>query len=34
VAGFHGFDMIAPQSALARIARTTRLAYLRRALAA
>jgi hypothetical protein len=32
--GFHGFDMIAPQSALARIARTTRLAYLRRALAA
>jgi acetyl esterase/lipase len=31
--GFHGFDMIAPQSALAQIARATRLAYLRRALA-
>jgi acetyl esterase/lipase len=32
--GFHGFDLIAPQSALAQIARATRLAYLRRALAA
>jgi acetyl esterase/lipase len=31
--GFHGFDMIAPQSALGQIARATRLAYLRRALA-
>ncbi len=32
--GFRGFDGIAPQTALARAARTTRLAYLRRALAA
>jgi acetyl esterase/lipase len=31
--GFHGFDMMAPQSALGQIARATRLAYLRRALA-
>jgi acetyl esterase/lipase len=31
--GFHGFDMMVPQSALAQIARSTRLAYLRRALA-
>jgi acetyl esterase/lipase len=31
--GFHGFDMMAPQTALAQIARATRLAYLRRALA-
>jgi len=30
--GFHGFDMMVPQSELARIARATRLAYLRRAL--
>jgi acetyl esterase/lipase len=32
--GFHGFDQIAPQSALSRIARATRLAYLRRSLGA
>ena len=32
--GFHGFDLIAPQSALAQIARATRLAYLRRSLGA
>ena len=32
--GFHGFDLIAPRSALSRIARATRLAYLRRSLAA
>jgi acetyl esterase/lipase len=32
--GFHGFDMVAPQTALGQIARATRLAYLRRALAA
>jgi acetyl esterase/lipase len=31
--GFHGFDMMVPHSALAQIARATRLAYLRRALA-
>jgi acetyl esterase/lipase len=30
--GFHGFDTIAPQTALARAARATRLGYLRRAL--
>jgi acetyl esterase/lipase len=30
--GFHGFDMMVPQSALGQIARATRLAYLRRAL--
>jgi acetyl esterase/lipase len=32
--GFHGFDGLAPQTALARAARAARLAYLRRALAA
>jgi acetyl esterase/lipase len=32
--GFHGFDLIAPQSALSQIARATRLAYLRRSLGA
>jgi len=31
--GFHGFDMMAPQSALAQAARATRLGYVRRALA-
>jgi acetyl esterase/lipase len=31
--GFHGFDMIAPQSALAQASRATRLGYVRRALA-
>jgi acetyl esterase/lipase len=31
--GFHGFDMMAPQSALGQAARATRLGYLRRALA-
>jgi acetyl esterase/lipase len=31
--GFHGFDMIAPHTALGQRARATRLAYLRRALA-
>ena len=30
--GFHGFDMIAPQSALAQASRATRLGYVRRAL--
>lgn len=32
--GFHGFDGLAPQTALAEASRTTRLRYLRRALAA
>jgi acetyl esterase/lipase len=31
--GFHGFDLMAPQAALAQVSRATRLAYLRRALA-
>jgi acetyl esterase/lipase len=32
--GFHGFDMMAPETALAQAARATQLGYVRRALAA